>query len=155
MFALCPSLQAEVAFLHLGVVFGAELGRLVGAGFEAELACILSQAGVPVNHYYAILVTFAYGVHWTGWYTSRFSAVVAGSAQKGHKWVRIFAPLYSCYPHPASWPCLDIVPVLAGHHAGITAGASGLIEKEGQLHIFPPLLLRILLRTTGSLITFR
>jgi hypothetical protein len=130
LFALFPSVQTQVAFLHLGVIFGAELGRLVGTGFEAELTCVLPQTNVPINYDYAILMTFSYCVHRTGWHTGRFSAVVAVSAKKGHKRVGICASLYSLDPHPASWACGDIMPVLAGHHAGKTAGASGLIEKE-------------------------
>jgi hypothetical protein len=127
---LRPAIQTEIALLHLRVLFRTELGGLVRAGLEALVAGILAQAEVTVDYNDAILFPLRYGLHGTGSQAHRLCTVITGAGQESHKGMRILASLYGMHPHPACRTGRNVMPVLAGHHAGETTRAPGLIEVE-------------------------
>jgi hypothetical protein len=44
--------------------------------------------------------------------------------------VGVFASFYGYHPYPTGWPRWHIMPILAGHHTGITTSTSGLIKVK-------------------------
>ena len=57
--SLRQSLDAKVAFLHLGIRFSPKLRDLIGALFQTKPAALLAQAGLLIHNNNAIIFSLA------------------------------------------------------------------------------------------------
>ena len=65
LLALFQSFQTEVTFLHLGVLFRAELRYIPGAGIEAECVTFnVARALGFIYHHDAVVLSFSDGIYW-------------------------------------------------------------------------------------------
>jgi hypothetical protein len=134
-FAFQVSIETKITFAHFCTLFGPELRRIIGAGFQAfDITFCTAQTGVTVHQHNAVLSAFCYGTHRTGPGTHRFGAMPAGSDPIADEWFRKLSLFGIENPHPVFRSGRDVVPILAGDTAGTAAGASCLIEVESYLH---------------------
>ena len=136
--ALHNPLEAEVALLHLGIGLSTELGNLVGACLQAQVAAILSETEFPIYHHDPIIRPFNNSTNGAGSYTGWLPTVTAGQSEPGHEDVGELSLLNSGYPYPVHRPGIYVVPILAGYVTGVAPRASCLIKVKPQLHGRPP-----------------
>jgi len=128
LLALFQSLKTEVALLYGGVLFGSKLGCVPGAGIEAKgVTFFVTQALLPVYHHDAIGFPFGNSLHRAGKGTGWIGTLIAEYGQIGNEKIGKLAVLNDMYLHPVDRPGIDIMPVLAGYGAGVTAGAARLV----------------------------
>jgi hypothetical protein len=81
--ALRPAIDAEITLLHLTVLLGTELRRVIGTDLKALSAIIFAQAGLTVHRYNPVFIPFRDGINRANGYAGRIQAVMTGHKKMG------------------------------------------------------------------------
>jgi hypothetical protein len=134
-FILFPSLQTEVALVHLGPRLRSELGGIIGAGLKAfAIAFFITQTSFRVNYDDPVFFPLPDGRGRAGGDTNRLQTLVTGNSQIADKEVWIFPFFRVKDPHPSLRTGRNIVPVFTSYLTGPAPGTTGLIKIESNLH---------------------